>query len=331
MFFYKGLSCPHCLKPFEESDDIVACPVCGAPHHRDCWRENGGCACADRHGTDKQWTREQAARTSERPVNEPEAPTPPDAAVCPHCRAENSPFAEHCSHCGAPLKAQEWGAPPRAPFGAPHGRFNEYSPYHAQHMPCGGVSPDADLEGETAKDLAAVVRTNTPYYLPRFERMARSGSKASWNWAAFFLPSYWLLFRKQYLAGVAVLLADIFNSVIVNLLALSCFPSAFEKTSYAAMAEELMWLMQTSERAATAMYIITLLSFTLFCIRLIVALFGNRLYMKQCLRTVRKAREIYPEGYHAQLAMVGGTSAALAMVGYMCVSLLPSFIVMMIS
>ena len=79
------------------------------------------------------------------------------------------------------------------------------------------------------------------------------------------------------------------------------------------------------------MQIISLLSLILFCIRLGVALFGNRLYMKQCLRTVRKARELYPEGYHAQLAMVGGTSAALALVGYMCFFMLPSFILMLIS
>lgn len=329
MFFYKGLSCPHCSKPFEESDDIVACPVCGAPHHRDCWRENGGCTLAAAHGTDTQWTRETATRTSEPPTQPSESPKQENTVSCPHCHAENSPFAERCSHCGAPLKAQEWSTPPRAPFGTPASGFHEYSPFHAQHMPCGGVSPEAVLEGETAKDLAAVVRTNTPYYLPRFERMARNGSKALWNWAAFFLPSYWLLFRKQYLAGAMVLLLDVFNTVITRLILFACFPSALDQTSYAAMLEELQWLIQTSERAELAAWLITALSFTLFCVRLFVALFGNRLYMKQCLRLVRKAREAYPEGYHAQLAMVGGTSAALALVGYMCLTLLPNFILML--
>ncbi len=331
MFFYKGLSCPHCLNPFEETDDIVACPVCGAPHHRACWSERGGCACADAHGTDEQWSRETVTVDAKAPANEPEQPAQSDAVLCPRCHAENSPFAEQCSRCGSPLKAQEWGAPSQPPYGSPSAGFNEYTPIHAHHMPCGGVSPEAVLEGETAKDLAAVVRTNTPYYLPRFERMARSGSKASWNWAAFLIPPYWLLFRKQYSAGIGVLLLEIINTVIVNLLAISCFPSIFEQSNSAAMAEELLWLMQTNERAALAMHIIALLSLTLFCVRLIVALFGNRLYMKRCLRLVKKARLAYPEGYHAQLAMVGGTSAALALVGYMCTQLLPSFILMLIS
>ena len=31
MFFYEGYICPVCGKKFQESDDIVACPECGAP------------------------------------------------------------------------------------------------------------------------------------------------------------------------------------------------------------------------------------------------------------------------------------------------------------
>ena len=71
MFFYQGLACPHCNQAFDERDDIVACPVCGAPHHRDCWKEHGGCACAADHGTQRQWSRETAA--PEEPADTPTA------------------------------------------------------------------------------------------------------------------------------------------------------------------------------------------------------------------------------------------------------------------
>ena len=35
MFFYEGQSCPVCGQPFQETDDIVACPQCGAPVSED--------------------------------------------------------------------------------------------------------------------------------------------------------------------------------------------------------------------------------------------------------------------------------------------------------
>lgn len=331
MFFYKGLSCPHCNTSFTENDDVVACPICGAPHHRDCWTENGGCSCAEDHGTDKQWSRETAKEQPAPEHSTKEDSYEPDTsttAPCPRCGTHNSPYAERCARCGLPLKAQDWHSA-HAPYGTPHSTFNEYTPFHNPHMPCGGVSPDAVLDGETARDLAAVVRTNTPYYLPRFERMARSGSKISWNWAAFFLPAYWLLFRKQHLAGIAVLAVNILYTVISSLLVVACFPSILEQKTYAAMYEELWLLMQTDEKALLAGLLITAVSLIPFCVRLLVGMLGNRLYMKRCRHLIRSTREVYPEGYQAQLAMVGGTSPALAVVGYFAYKIIPNLILMM--
>ena len=36
MIDYTGLECPICGEKFTAQDDIVVCPECGAPHHRDC-------------------------------------------------------------------------------------------------------------------------------------------------------------------------------------------------------------------------------------------------------------------------------------------------------
>jgi len=40
---------------------------------------------------------------------------------------------------------------------------------------------------------------NTRYYLDRFERFESGGSKLSWNWPAFFISSWWVLYRKMWL------------------------------------------------------------------------------------------------------------------------------------
>ena len=43
--------CPYCGRKFAEGDDIVVCPECGTPHHRECYKEHGSCANEERHGS----------------------------------------------------------------------------------------------------------------------------------------------------------------------------------------------------------------------------------------------------------------------------------------
>jgi hypothetical protein len=41
-----GRTCPYCRFALEEGVSVIACGVCKAVHHDDCWEENGGCAVA---------------------------------------------------------------------------------------------------------------------------------------------------------------------------------------------------------------------------------------------------------------------------------------------
>jgi Tfp pilus assembly major pilin PilA len=50
---------------------------------------------------------------------------------------------------------------------------------------------------------AAVGYKNTDYYLTQFQKFANSGVSASWNWPAFFITFYWLLYRKMWLYALA--------------------------------------------------------------------------------------------------------------------------------
>lgn len=50
MDFYK-YKCPVCNKQFKEGDDIVVCPECGTPHHRECYEQEEHCFYQDKHYT----------------------------------------------------------------------------------------------------------------------------------------------------------------------------------------------------------------------------------------------------------------------------------------
>ena len=39
-----GSTCPYCQHAIKHLARFVQCPVCGIPHHKQCWEENGGCA-----------------------------------------------------------------------------------------------------------------------------------------------------------------------------------------------------------------------------------------------------------------------------------------------
>lgn len=55
-FRYSYEKCPICEKEFTNSDDIVVCPLCGTPHHRDCYKKNGECGNYDKHSEGFCWT-----------------------------------------------------------------------------------------------------------------------------------------------------------------------------------------------------------------------------------------------------------------------------------
>ena len=37
------MNCPYCQTKIKNQNEAVTCTLCGTPHHKDCWSENGGC------------------------------------------------------------------------------------------------------------------------------------------------------------------------------------------------------------------------------------------------------------------------------------------------
>lgn len=304
MFFYEGQSCPVCGKAFAETDDIVACPVCGAPHHRACWTASGHCHFEATHGTPEQWTRPKPAEETE-PRNR-----------CPNCGADNAEHAEFCSHCGRTLNAKDWSSteqPPQYGHSAP---YHEYTPFRVTFDPLGGVPRGETFDGDvTAEELAVCVGGNTSYYLPRFRRLEQ-GSSVQWNWAAFLITPYWLLYRKQYVAGGLTCLFFLVSNLLMN--AILYMSGANGTVTY----EEMAALALDAGFAPS----ILLLSAAALGIRLLFGLFANRLYLSSCLKKVRRVRESDPGEFLPSLRRAGGVSFLWGSIAYFGLSFVSSLL-----
>lgn len=54
-----GEKCVSCGKTFNENDDIVVCPECGSPHHRDCYMKENHCANYELHTINEKWKKSE--------------------------------------------------------------------------------------------------------------------------------------------------------------------------------------------------------------------------------------------------------------------------------
>ncbi|MBR2338126.1 MAG: zinc-ribbon domain-containing protein [Clostridia bacterium] len=296
MFFYEGQSCPVCGQHFGETDDIVTCPECGAPHHRECWKREGHCHFADAHGTDQQWAKSepsQAAASSATPTRS-----------CPNCGSKNPEFAEFCAHCGRELDAQpDWSS---AHSAQPH--VNQYTPppyggftsFNTTYRdPFGGVPRTEQIDGVSVETIAEVIGQNSGYYLPRFYKMSRSGGKLSWNWSSFLLSYNWLLYRKNLLWGI---LSFVFLTML--------------EVFYSYSALQLQEILETAgrvlpENTPFLLWIVLLSTGVTLVVHVLLGMFGTYLYMQQVLRKARKLQNDPDLHYNQNFLSTGGTSFAL--------------------
>lgn len=316
MFFYEGQSCPVCGQRFNEADDIVTCPQCGAPHHRACWKSEGHCHFADTHGTDRQWA---ATRSSESEY--PQAPT----KRCPNCGKDNPEFSEFCSQCGREFPNKTaWEQPPHhTQTPPPVGQYTpppygDYAPFRMPMQdPYGGVPRNETIDGISVETIAEIVGPNTAYYLPRFYKMSHGGSKLSWNWMAFLLPYNWLLFRKNLGWGGAVFAFSMVLSFF-QYQATAKIDSFLQGDTYTALYQSMQQLI-LSGNARLFIAILFITSIISFLLSILCGMFGNYLYLQTVLKKARKLQNDPDGQYNRNFQTTGGTSFALAAAPYLVI------------
>ncbi len=217
----KGEKCEACKSYLFEDDDIVYCPVCGAPHHRDCYSALGKCALEEHHGTEYQYKKPEV--TEEAPKVET-APVEGQAKekICTSCGNILTDDQRFCPRCGMPYGQNSFGG---------------FSPFASVVE----IKDDTEVcEGVTALEAAKIVRINAFRYIPKFMQMHTGGKKRSWNWAAFLLPGCWFAYRKMFKESIittAIMIITLLLNIPFNL-ALAQLPEpGNDVTTYIQMGE----------------------------------------------------------------------------------------------
>ena len=52
-------------------------------------------------------------------------------------------------------------------------------------------------------EINLFIQNNKEFYEKKFNKMRESGKSISWNWAAFFMGIYWMVYRKMYFKAAA--------------------------------------------------------------------------------------------------------------------------------
>lgn len=340
MINFTGIKCPVCGKAFTDEDDVVVCPTCGAPYHRECYQEKGQCIFDDLHEKGKEWA-------------PPPPPKPPATAEvkdreCPVCGGLSAHSSQFCAHCGAPLAGPQTaayrgqaGSPPPAQGqyqtgGTPQGRYYGQMPFIFD--PMGGVSPADTLDmGVSFGDASKLVKQNTAYYMPTFRYMKQTG-RNKFNFCAFLFSGAWMLYRKQYKYGIVVtvlmfllyllyLAASVFvaTPALLDLMQ----QAGIDISSGVGMGLTNEQLLVISQLIAEEPSLYLQLCLPMMCLLLMLALMifigvrGNKMYMRHCIVTVRrvKAADLSAEP-NMTLDQKGGVNTSVAVCIFVCYFLL---------
>ena len=300
---YTNLNCPVCGEQFKEDDDIVVCPICGTPHHRECFKKEGKCANQSWHSEGKTFDADKEMAEKRSAEGEKAEQKPP--VTCPRCGYENPADAVFCNKCGIPLSQ-----------GIPNGEggakgftfsvgFNPFIP-----------KPDEKIDGVEAWKLSAVVKENVPKFLMQFKSMYQSGKKISFNFCAMLFGWAYFLYRKMYALAAAIFVINMFLA-IPSALYMALNGQSVDMTSILTalgitMAAEEIAAINTSINASFLSIVnITSLLSTAFSV--VCALFANWLYFIKCKKTVAKieAETADTEQFKQKASKKGGVNRIL--------------------
>ena len=271
MFRYENEQCQYCHETFCEQDDVVVCPECGSPYHRDCYKQSGACVRVDLHESGESYKSKEKEATVQEEIKL--------EIKCPNCQALNDINKEVCDNCGFILKQPQ--------------SFKEvmvFDPY--------AFDENQELdEGVTAGDVSKYLGQNSGYFISKYNRMKKTRNPISFNFAAFFFNYMYLIYRKGFVLGIILALILGVLNLPTTFVAMSTLTENIQMPQFAFLTSEFVERMTN-----VSVYTDTLV----WLIEISIALFFNWFYMKSVIKKVKSMKKIYGNDYSAVAAKNGG-------------------------
>lgn len=320
-FNVEGKVCEYCHAKLFSDDDVVICPECGAPYHRECYKSLGHCVLEQFHGTENSY--DNLIKQKQVNINE-DKDTEDDSisafasdnsgveatigVKCRMCGEEYNANASACPSCGTPNISK---------FGG-NAIFFDF---------LGGVSPDLDLgEGVTADEAKKFVMANTNKYIPKFEKM-KKGKKLFFNILAFLFPVPWLFSRKMYKWGAFIGAVQVALSAILMPYLKIMSPSSSTAT-YDEMTNNLSTFFSGLSRGNLVFHIsvISAVSLITVLIHILLGIFGDLIYRNYVISSLKDIKSDTEADFEESIHKRGGVSLIMLALGFLITNYLPGMI-----
>lgn len=307
-----------------EGEDIVVCPECGTPQHRECYNKNNECVNAHLHAEGFDW---QKANAEPAPVSEqPQDKQPVKIEILN--ADEQTELQNEVPDFPMPLFSID-----------------------ATLMDGQGIKPDDEFDGVKVSEALSYTQISAGRYLKKFVKNKGKKHLFSWNWAAFLFSPAWFFYRKIYKIGAfflaltvaGALVATPFSNVINE--NYDSYATAFEgytdslvafmkddsEANEAALEKSTEIMHAENAKVAPSMFAFYLLTFILP--NTASALLADGTYRKKMFDDIRIAKKATsdPKVLKYSLIRRGGVSLFAGLAALMAESYLPSIIMSIIS
>ena len=303
---FKNIACCVCNIKFNENQEAVFCPKCGAAYHKNCYKITGKCLYEEMHNSKKVFNYNTLVQDQDEKIK---------YEICPYCSNKSTQSLDFCSKCGMPSSS---------------GNVNFRTiPFFSD--PMGGVDPNEEINNIKTKDIAKFIDTNTQYYIPTFKKISQNKNK--FNFSSFLFSGGWFLYRKQYKLGI-ILTVILFTLKIISsfvehtyviqinreLLQLSNINSSLDLTSdkYNIFFQNFYNL----ELAKKFLFFTpTIINFISLAIMIFSGFLGNKLYFKYCIDQLKNKDKNIVDG----VVNGGGVNTKIIPFLFICYIIITNF------